>query len=460
MAVLWWPNIHTAKDCYEMKAIRLGYLLTLLVLTALWLAADPILTTGYDFFAFRELLINYTGVLAIGTMSLAMLLAIRLVNIESLLGGLDKSYRLHKWLGITGLIFAFAHFLMANVPKMLVGAGWLAEPAPKTVLEPSSIILQWFQSQYGLAEEFGDWGFKIFVALMLIALLKKFPYRFFMKTHQLLAVVYLFLVFHSLVLIKFSYWDQAIAPVTAILMVAGSAAAFISLFGLVGYQRRTVGEIDRLQYHEDNSVLKIAIRLKGNWAGHEEGQFAFVTFDRREGAHPFTITSPWKNDGIVSFFVKGLGDYTKNLPETLKAGDVVTVEGPYGRFGFDNDKSRQIWVAGGIGIAPFVARIKALIEQPDGKVIDLFYSASRSEDPQFLERLRTASSEANVHLHVVDSAKDGRLNAERICQTVPEWEEADFWFCGPAAFGQSLQEDLAARGLPSGDFHQELFDMR
>lgn len=443
-----------------MKAIRLSYLLILAVLTALWLVADPILTGTYEFFALRESLLSFTGILAIGTMSVVMMLAMRPVSIETFLGGLDKSYRLHKWLGITGLIFSILHFLLANVPKLMIGAGWLDEPAPQPVEEQSVAILQFFQDQYWLAEEFGDWGFKIAVVLIVIALLKRFPYRFFMRTHRLLSLVYLFLVFHSLVLMKFSYWDHVIGPVMVILMAGGSGAALISLLGRVGYKRRAIGEIERLHYHEDNSVLKIAVRLKGDWAGHEEGQFAFVTFDRSEGAHPFTIASPWQNDGIVSFFVKGLGDYTKTLPETLKKGDLVTVEGPYGRFSFGNDKPRQIWVAGGIGIAPFVARIKALLKKQDARIIDLFYSASEPEDERFINRLRTASKKADVGLHIVFPSKDGRLNAEQICQAVPEWKEADFCFCGPAKFGESLRDDLVARGLSADDFHQELFDMR
>jgi predicted ferric reductase len=443
-----------------MKAIRRSYLLILTVLTALWLVADTVLSTKYEFFAFREALMNYTGILGIGTMSVAMVLALRPVRIETLLGGLDKSYRLHKWLGITGLVFSVMHFLLANVPKMMIDAGWLAEPASKPAAEQSAPILQYFQRQYGLAEEFGDWGFKVAVVLLSIALLKRFPYRFFSKTHRLLSIVFVFLALHSLVLMKFSYWSHAIGPLMAILMAIGTGAALVSLFGRVGYKRRTFGEIERLHYHEDNSVLKIAVRLKGRWAGHQEGQFAFVTFDRSEGAHPFSIASPWTADGVVSFFVKGLGDYTKTLPETLKVGDLVAVEGPYGRFGFDSSKPRQIWVAGGIGIAPFVARIKALMNQPGEKETDLFYSASEPEDERFLNRLRSASKEANVQLHVVVPAKDGRLNAERICQMVPKWKEADFWFCGPVHFGRSLRDDLIARGLPADDFHQELFDMR
>ncbi|MNZ95735.1 Flavohemoprotein [compost metagenome] len=58
------------------------------------------------------------------------------------------------------------------------------------------------------------------------------------------------------------------------------------------------------------------------------------------------------------------------------------------------------------------------------------------------------------------SGRDGRLNAERLCQQVPDWRDASVWFCGPAGFGQALRQDLVARGLPVADFHQELFDMR
>ena len=104
---------------------------------------------------------------------------------------------------------------------------------------------------------------------------------------------------------KFSYWEHAIGPVMAILMAVGTVAAIKSLVGRVGSSRRAVGEIEQIEYVESNSVLKLAIRLKGRWAGHEEGQFAFVTFHKGEGAHPFTIATPWKGDGRCWFFHQG-----------------------------------------------------------------------------------------------------------------------------------------------------------
>ena len=57
-------------------------------------------------------------------------------------------------------------------------------------------------------------------------------------------------------------------------------------------------------------------------------------------------------------------------------------------------------------------------------------------------------------------ASDGRLDADGICRSVPDWKQAGVWFCGPAGFGAMLRDTLAARGLPAERFHQELFEMR
>lgn len=61
---------------------------------------------------------------------------------------------------------------------------------------------------------------------------------------------------------------------------------------------------------------------------------------------------------------------------------------------------------------------------------------------------------------MIDTAKDGRLDANMICEAVPDWKDAGFWFCGPASFGEALRKDLVSKGLTAEDFHQELFEMR
>jgi predicted ferric reductase len=442
-----------------MKNIKIWYWGLFITLTGLWLAADRGWMAKSDFFALRSSMVAYTGIIAIGMMSVSMVLAARPVMIESFLGGLDKMYRLHKWLGITGAAFAILHLLWAKSAGWLVGWGWLVRKGGRHFGGQGNGLAGFFQEQRGLAKSIGEWALYALIVLLVLALLRRFSYRRFYRSHRLLASVYLFLVFHSVVLMKFTDWGKPVGLVMLVLMTGGTVAAFISLFRRVGAGRRVSGEIEGITRHMDNRVLKVAVRLSEPWPGHLAGQFAFLTFDRNEGPHPFTISSTWKHDGRLGFLIKGIGDYTDTLAGRLKAGDSVTVEGPYGRFDFTGSEPRQIWIAGGIGIAPFIARMEALSEHPDGIPVDLFYSTS-SPDEGFIAQVRLRAESAKVHLHVMVPARDGRLNAERIRSLIPEWKAAAFWFCGPSAFGWTLRRDLTSEGLVAGHFHQELFEMR
>lgn len=442
-----------------MKRIKLTSIAILAFVSLLWLMADNILSVGSEFFALRNSLINYTGIITMVAMSIAMILVVRSSWIESFLDGLDKSYRLHKWMGITALVVAIVHWLWAQAPKWMVGLGLLTRPARQPPADPGSEILRFFQSQRGLAEQLGEWAFYAAVVLILLALVKRFPYHLFFKVHRLLAITYLLLVFHSVVLMKFDYWGSGIGPLMAVLMTAGTVAAFMSLFRRIGHSHKALGTVEDVGHHRDNRVFKVQLKLKDRWPGHEAGQFAFITFDRREGPHPFTIASSWHGDGRLKFHIKGIGDYTATLPENVKVGDLAVVEGPYGRFEFESQKPRQIWIAGGIGITPFIARLEALAGGQETKPVDLFYSTA-APDEEYIQRLRQLAQEAKVRLHVWLSEREGRLTADRICRLVPDWQGADIWFCGPAGFGKALRHDLTAKGLRGDDFHQELFDMR
>lgn len=451
------------KGTIIMKNIKLILYITLLCLTLLWLFADPILFSTYQFFPLRKAMINYTGIMAIAVMSIAMILAVRPLIIEPMLGGLDKTYRLHKWLGITGLIFSVLHYLWVMVPKWLVDWGLMNKPARHRSHEETLTILRFFKSQHGLAESIGEWAFYAMILFIVVALVKWFPYRYFFKTHRFIAVIYLFLVFHSIILMKVDYWDEVIAVLLVLLMISGTVAAFISLSLKIGVSRRCVGNIKNMLYHKDNRVLGLSIDLQNSWGGHQAGQFAFVTFDKKEGHHPFTISSAWEHDAKIEFLIKGLGDYTKTLPSILKIGDSVEIEGPYGQFDFSAGKTRQIWVAGGIGITPFIARIEDLaakkLNKQNSECIDLFYSTNEP-DESFINAIKNACEGVDVKLHLLVANKGGRLNTEQICEQVSEWKNATIWFCGPKKFGENLRKGFLNKGLTSDDFHYELFDMR
>jgi len=147
------------------------------------------------------------------------------------------------------------------------------------------------------------------------------------------------------------------------------------------------------------------------------------------------------------------------LAESLHLGQAVVVEGPYGRFNFHGTLTRQVWIGGGVGITPFIAGLSAQQRPVQSADIDLFYSVRRA-DPAYTSRIRRLADQAGVRLHVLDEEIEGLLNLDRIEALVPDWRQADIWFCGPSKFGSALLKPMLDRGLPLSQFHQELFEMR
>lgn len=446
-----------------MTRIRFALWGILAILSAAWLLANLPLPDSLSFIAVRNLLVQYSGVLAIGAMSVAMILATRAKWLEPWLNGLDKSYRLHKWLGITALLVSVTHWIAAKGPKWLVQWGLIERPnrggPPADAVEPGAIEA-FFNSLRGIAEGLGEWAFYAVVALILLALIKRFPYKYFVSTHRLIAIAYLVLVFHGAVLMHFDAWTQPVGIVTALLMIGGVISAALALTRQIGRRHRVPGRIAAVRTFPSMRISEVEIELDEGWAGHDAGQFAFVTFDRREGKHPFTIASAWNPaTRRIAFITKGLGDYTNFLPEHLAVGDAATVEGPYGRFTFDDDTPRQIWIGGGIGITPFIARMKQLAMSPETRQIDLIHSVPDIA-PEALDLLKADAEAAGVNLHLMIDSRDGVLTGDRLRQMVPEWKTASVWFCGPAGFGRAMHGDLLTHGLSAGDFHQELFNMR
>lgn len=449
-----------------MQNIKRAFWGSFALLTLLWLAAEPSASDPANFFALRSAMMQYSGVIAIGAMSLAMVLALRPRWPERWFGGLDKMYRLHKWLGIAALAIAVIHWLWAQGPRWAVGWGWLERPVRRARPAIENPVEAFFAGLRGTAEGLGEWAFYATVILIALALVKYFPYRLFYKTHRLLAVTYLVLAFHSVALIKFSYWAQPVGWVTALLLAAGTVAAVIVLARKVGSDRQVQGRIASLHYYPGVRALETEIEVPSGWPGHKPGQFAFATSDTSEGAHPYTIASCWNDeDRRITFITKELGDHTRLLRERLHVGQEVKIEGPYGCFTFDDDRPHQIWIGGGIGITPFIARMKELqrITAGNGRAaqtVDLFHTSADIDEEAFAKLAADAKS-ANIQLHILVDTRDGFLTGMRIRETVPQWQEASVWFCGPVGFGEALRKDFAAQGFPVvQSFHQELFAMR
>ncbi len=452
-----------------MRNIKLSFGALLAVPIVLWAIAETELLATSSFLQIRSMAVQLTGVVAISCMSVAMMLALRPRWPEHWLGGLDKMYRLHKWLGIAALVASVTHWAWTQAPKWASGLGLIERGSRPSggpaITDPVEALLGGLR---GPAESVGEWAFYAFALLVVLALVRYFPYRLFFKTHRLLAVAYLVLVFHTVVLTRYDYWTTPLGVFLALMLGGGTVASVMLLTRLAGIRRRVVGRIDRLHYYPGVRALEVDIAVAPGWPGHTAGQFAFVMSDPSEGPHPYTIASSWHaTSKTITFIAKELGDHTEHLRDKLRIGQEVRVEGPYGCFTFDDDSAGQIWVGGGIGITPFIARMRELAlrnssaqSPPDGQTVDLFHTTS-DVDEEALGKLAADATAANVRLHVMVDAQDGRLTGAHLRSGVDGWATKSIWFCGPPDFGAALRKDLADHGFPVGRrFHQELFAMR
>ncbi len=198
------------------------------------------------------------------------------------------------------------------------------------------------------------------------------------------------------------------------------ARHFLSLHD---YQVAEVREIE-------DGLTEIAMRPLGRPVEFVAGQFAIVHLEAKDGwhRHPFTISSSPHED-VVRVTVKALGDYTSRLQDLVEPGMPAVIGGPHGRFSHRKGTSRQAWIAGGVGVAPFLSWLRAL----DGDLehhLDLFYT-SDGEPPFADEIRRIAADNDSLHAHLIDTSVSGRLTPEHVLATVGEPKGLSVFMCGP-----------------------------
>ena len=445
-----------------MRLSRLAAPLAAAVLFLLWSLSNTAVFLASNLAALRGPGIQLSGLLAIGSACSGAMLSLRSRFPERFFGGLDKLYRSHRAFGIATLVFALAHWILIKGPDWFgSGSSGGARGGPRKAPAITNLH-QLLQSQRALATLLGNWAFYALVALILIALVSRIPYRAFYLTHRLIPLVLLLLAFHSIVLFSFTQWFTPVGVLLGLLLAGGVASALISLAGRIGARRRATGVVAGLKYYPELRVLQSELEMSNDWPGHAAGQFAFVHGGKWEGQHPFTIASAWNHaDRRVSFITKELGDFTSTLNERAKLGAIVHVEGPYGTFTFEDDCPRQIWIAGGVGITPFIARLRQRQSEPDADRHQAhFFYTSQSYHEEGMDRLAELAQAAGVTFTFLHTPRHGFLTGERVRADVPDWHQASIWFCGPAAFGEAIRSDFQNHGMKRGRFHQEVFAWR
>lgn len=439
-----------------MKKLLAGFL-TLITLAWAW---DALVLTpqppGVDpLWQLRQHGIYLTGLWSISLMSLVMVLAIRPAWLDQPMGGMDQVYRLHKYAGIAAIVTGAMHWLLklsSGILKPLIGTSSRAvKPELFDLLKP----LQ------GIVRDSAEWAIYALLIMLALTLWKRFPYAFWRTIHRLMPALYLLLVSHTIVLMPAAWWTEASGLIQAILLAAGSVASVKIMMSGVGKKQRTQGTILSVEPIAAD-ILEVRCQLKAGWDTHQAGQFAFVTFDKREGAHPFTIASAPNTEGTVTFAIKALGDYTGKLAQTLYVGQTLSVEGPYGQFNHarHSTQAEQIWVAAGIGVTPFIAWLESLQARPEQTPqATLHYCVRDAAQDPFATRLQTLCQRLpSITLEIHSTAAGRNIEPDVLAQASNR--PAEVWFCGPAGLADRLRHAFNRSDRRLKAFHQEAFSMR
>jgi len=206
----------------------------------------------------------------------------------------------------------------------------------------------------------------------------------------------------------------------------------------------------------------------GRW---KPGQFVWLTlfsspFALRE--HPFTIASASEEGPRVTLAIKPLGDFTRQAV-AARPGERAYLDGPFGTFSIDNEPEAEgfVMIAGGIGITPMLANLRAMRARGDRRPVALFYCNSDWEQVAFREELEGMTAELNLDLvHVLENPPDGWtgesgfLSKEILARRLaPAQLDHPHFLCGPPPMIAAIRKALLDLGTPMRRIDAEIFDL-
>lgn len=391
----------------------------------------PSIAAGKDSVA---LFSQYMGIWSLITMAIVQIIATRAFFVEWIFGGLDRSYILHKWLGILAMVFLLIHDTV-DAEMVSLGQQSLLEEFAETLGEISL---------YGL------------IMLVVITVATFVPYHLWRWTHRVMGAFFVAGALHYLLILKPFENGDPLGLYTTAFCVAGILAFAYRLLppGFRPTKRYEVASIA-----QTGNALSVTLAPKGRPMRHSAGQFAFVSFEGAE-PHPFTLSNAPTEDGVMRISMAQLGDYTSRLPSVLKTGTAARVEGPFGHFERQRGKRPEIWVAAGIGITPFLAWAEAM--QDDEREVHMFYCVRDEDSAAHLSEIQTlAQANKNMTLHMHYSSTDGRVTAQHmLLASGLSARDAVISFCGPKPMRETLARDFRKAGVSRRRFRYEEFEIR
>ena len=355
--------------------------------------------------------------------------------------------KVHRWLGTYGIVAVFLHpFLMAYVYAENVFTYWLT---PR------------LGSQFEQHITYGRLAFILLVTIWVTSAIvrSKIKYRPWKYIHYLTYIILPLSILHihetgvsmQLPFVQFYFY------VTIFIYIVITVLRFRYFLGFgktifdIAENSQVASNIFMLTLHQPSKRLSI-----------RPGQYVYVQRHLLSEEHPFSVADYDPDTGNIRLVYKVFGSFTEKL-SALKKGEVILVDGPYGTFTeqivMDQNKP-TIFVAGGIGITPFIKHIE---RRTSFKNTWLFYSVpdrnSSIYNDVFVRLLgdkyvRILSRETQPHQQ---NDRIGHLDAKTIHEYAKSFDEYLYFICGPKAMINDLRSQLLESGVSFVQIYTEEF---
>jgi predicted ferric reductase len=383
------------------------------------------------------------GSIVIVLLSFSLFLSTRPKWAEPYFGGLDRMYITHRRTSTSAFLLLFVHLLTVpiSVTDLRIG-NYLAMIAFIGIV---SIVLVTLAPRIPFLSKFLTGG----------------TYDGWKRLHRFIGIFFILGFIHSLTVKAL----EALIPITWVQMffIFGTVS-YLYTEVFAGFFKKRVPYTVAGVRHPNQSTTEVTLRPKNAGIKKQRaGQFLFVHFpeDRiLNESHPFTISSPPHED-VLRVTIKASGDFTRYLFEALQPDMQAVVEGAYGMFDYKTGGQKQIWIAGGIGLTPFLAFIRDM----DGNLahdVDFYYTVRHPEEALFVDEIK-AAAEKNPRFksHIRCSATEGSLSIDDIVgNAAGNLREFHIYMCGPLPMIQAFEKRFLDLGLPSNQIHYEEFNFR
>lgn len=210
---------------------------------------------------------------------------------------------------------------------------------------------------------------------------------------------------------------------------------------------------------ETHDTKTYRLRLDGQMP-FKPGQFAVLVIPPELGGGPqysraySMASSPTEN--LIDLTMNVVGTVTQKM-DSFEAGTKINLQGPFGRFVFEEEKHKDVVViAGGTGIAPFRSMWRYIQDKKLSNKFAVLVSYKTSSDVIYEKELNEIQKQgAKVYVTITRESENsqwkgnrGRITAETIKQLCSLLEGKTFFICGSNKMNDDMTQTLLSLGVP------------